>query len=184
MGFSIAETLANNGANVILITGPTNLECQNSNINRINITSAEQMYNEVMKYFKDSDCTIMSAAVADYTPEKTFDKKHKKDSDSLTIKLKPTKDILKELGSIKQKGQILVGFALETDNEIKNAQEKLKRKNLDLIVLNSLNDKGAGFSFDTNKITIIDKNNKIANFELKSKSEVAEDIIEKIIELL
>jgi len=184
MGFSIAETLADNGAEVILISGPTCLNCKNNNIKRIDITSAEQMYNEVVKHFADTDCTIMSAAVADYTPIETFEKKYKKKTESLTIELKPTKDILKELGNLKTKSQLLVGFALETDNELENAKEKLKRKNLDMIVLNSLNEKGAGFSFDTNKITIIDKYNKIANFELKSKVEVAKDIIDKIRELI
>ncbi len=184
MGFAIAEKLAEYEAKVILITGPTCLKCKNKNIKRINITSAEQMFEATLNHFYTADCAIMSAAVADYTPAETFDNKLKKKSTPLTISLKPTKDILKELGNKKNENQILVGFALETNNEINNAKNKLKKKNLDFIVMNSLNDKGAGFNYDTNKITIIDKYNKIANFELKSKTDVAEDIINKIVEII
>ncbi len=184
MGFAIAEELADKNAEVILITGPTHLETKNKSIKKINITSADEMLTNVLEHFSSVDCIIMSAAVADYTPVKTFDKKHKKENSNLQINLKPTSDILKELGKLKKEKQILVGFALETDNEIQNAKNKLKRKNLDFIVLNSLNDAGAGFQYDTNKITIIDKYNKITNFELKSKTEVAKDIVEKIFDLI
>ncbi len=184
MGFAIAEELADKNAEVILITGPTHLETKNKSIKKINITSADEMLTNVLEHFSSADCIIMSAAVADYTPVKTFDKKHKKGNSNLQIALKPTIDILKELGKLKKEKQILVGFALETDNEIQNAKNKLEKKNLDFIVLNSLNDTGAGFQHDTNKITIIDKYNKITNFELKSKTEVAKDIVEKIFDLI
>jgi phosphopantothenoylcysteine decarboxylase/phosphopantothenate--cysteine ligase len=181
MGFAIAEELAEQGADVILISGPTKETTGYTSIKRIDVTSAKEMLAACLKYFPSSAITIMSAAVADYTTTETAKQKIKKKSDNLSINLKPTTDILAELGRRKKSKQILVGFALETNDGLKNAREKLKRKNLDLIVLNSLEDKGAGFRGDTNKITIIDKYNKTAKFELKSKREVARDIVEKII---
>lgn len=184
MGFAIAETLARHGAQVSLISGPTDLHLQHSTIQRINVTSAEEMYEKTVKQFAKSDIAVMSAAVADYTPEKVSITKIKKNGDELHLKLRKTKDILAELGKQKNKKQILVGFALETDHEIENATKKLNAKNLDFIVLNSLKTKGAGFGHDTNKISIIHRNGKKEDFKLKSKSEVANDIVNHIIDLI
>ncbi len=161
MGFAIAEEFANQGAEVTLVCGPNNLKTINKNIQRIDITSAEELFKASLKAFKLADISVLSAAVADYKPSKTANQKIKKSSGTKAIDLIPTKDTLAELGKLKTKKQLLVGFALETENETANAKEKIKKKNLDLIVLNSLNDKGAGFKTDTNKITIIDKSNKI-----------------------
>jgi phosphopantothenoylcysteine decarboxylase/phosphopantothenate--cysteine ligase len=183
MGFFLAEEAINLGAEVTLVIGPNNLTI-NPLINCINIQSAQEMYEAVHKNVDNADIVIMSAAVADYSPKNISDKKIKKKTDSLTIELAPTKDILKSVGEIKKLNQLLVGFALETNDEKENATKKLHAKNLDLIVLNSLNDKGAGFGFNTNKVTIIDKNNNADEFELKSKSLVATDIFNKIISLL
>ena len=183
MGFAIAEELANQGADVTLVCGPNNLKTINKNITRVDITSAEELFNASIKAFKTADISILSAAVADYKPSKAANQKIKKSSGTKAIELIPTKDTLAELGKLKTKKQLLVGFALETENEVANAKVKIKKKNLDLIVLNSLNDKGAGFKTDTNKITTIDKNNKITKFELKSKENVAKDIL-KIIQNL
>ena len=181
MGFAIAGELANEGAEVKLICGPVSLTSNHPNISRVDVTSAEEMYLACMEFFSETDIAVMCAAVADYTPGKTERQKIKKASDSKSLQLKPTKDILAELGKIKSEDQLLVGFALETENELANAKIKLKRKNLDLIVLNSMNDNGAGFNNDTNKITIIDSGNKTHHFELKSKEEVAIDIVNEII---
>lgn len=183
MGFAIAEELSALGAEVTLVTGPTHLKTINQTIKRIDITSSSQMHQKCKENFAQSDITVMSAAVADYTPLDVHDRKLKKKAGNLTIELIPTVDILSELGKEKQNRQILVGFALETDNELANARKKLEKKNLDFIVLNSLKDAGAGFGTQTNKITIID-NNKTSNFELKNKEEVAKDIVNKIIEKL
>ena len=180
MGFAIAKSAANLGAEVFLISGPSYQQVQHSSIKRIDVVSAEDMYKAAHQYFNDVDVAILSAAVADYKPKNVANQKIKKKKSSLTIELAPTKDILASLGDIK-KHQLLVGFALETNNEIENAKNKLKRKNLDFIVLNSLQDKGAGFATNTNKITIIDKNLNEKPFELKSKVEVAEDIINEIV---
>lgn len=180
MGFAIAEEFANQGAEVTLVCGPNNLKTINKNINRIDITSAEELFKASIKVFKSADISILSAAVADFKPSTTATQKIKKSTGTKTIDLIPTKDTLAELGKLKTKKQVLIGFALETQNEVANAKEKIKKKNLDLIVLNSLNDKGAGFKTDTNKITIIDKNNKITKFELKTKEEVAKDILKTI----
>ncbi|MCF6296627.1 MAG: bifunctional phosphopantothenoylcysteine decarboxylase/phosphopantothenate--cysteine ligase CoaBC [Flavobacteriaceae bacterium] len=180
MGFALAEQAANLGAEVILITGPSHETSTNSSINKINIISAKDMYNACHQYFQDVDIAIFSAAVSDYSPKNVANQKIKKKNSLLTIELKPTIDILASVGKIK-KHQFLVGFALETNNEIENAKSKLNRKNLDLIVLNSLQDKGAGFKTDTNKITLIDKNKEVILFDLKSKTEVAQDIFNQII---
>ncbi|WP_296637907.1 bifunctional phosphopantothenoylcysteine decarboxylase/phosphopantothenate--cysteine ligase CoaBC [Polaribacter sp.] len=180
MGFAIAKTAANLGAEVYLISGPSQQQIKHSLIRRINVVAAEEMYVEAHKYFKDVDIAILSAAVADYKPKNVIAQKIKKKDTSLTIELAPTKDILASLGAIK-KQQFLVGFALETNNEVENAKNKIKRKNLDAIVLNSLRDKGAGFATDTNKITIIDKDFNENPLNLKSKDEVAKDIINEII---
>ncbi|WP_194768557.1 bifunctional phosphopantothenoylcysteine decarboxylase/phosphopantothenate--cysteine ligase CoaBC [Tamlana sp. I1] len=180
MGFEIAKAAANLGAEVILVSGPTNQTATHSLIQVIPVTSAQDMYNAVHSHFKTVDVAILSAAVADFKPKEVALQKIKKKSSSLVIELEKTKDILESLGAIKTK-QYLVGFALETENELENAKGKLKRKNLNLIVLNSLNDKGAGFKSDTNKVTFIDDENTISAFELKSKSEVASDLLNKII---
>lgn len=183
MGLALAKQAKNLGADVTLIIGPNKLETVDG-INWINVKTADEMYKQVHASVKKADIIIMSAAVADFKPKNTSLQKIKKNNSFLQLELEPTKDILKSVGEIKTNKQLLVGFALESDNELKNAKDKLKSKNLDLIVLNSLNDKGAGFEFDTNKITIIDKKNKIDNFELKSKSDVAIDIFNKIVSLL
>jgi len=180
MGFELANAAANLGAQVYLVTGPSHEKVFNSLIKRIDVVSAQEMYTEVHKYYDTSDIAICSAAVADYRPKHISDQKIKKSSESMTIELVKTHDILASLGKIK-KNQFLIGFALETDNEIENAILKLKNKNLDLIVLNSLQDKGAGFKKDTNKVSIIDKFENISEFSLKSKAEVAEDIFNEIL---
>lgn len=183
MGFAIAEALAEQGAEVTLVSGPTHLKTINSSIARINIVSAEDMLNTCTELAPSQDIVVMSAAVADYRPENIAQQKIKKKDVLFLLRLTKTTDVLKQLGANKPKNQILVGFALETENELKNAKEKLKNKNLDFIVLNSMNDKGAGFSSDQNKITIIDKKNKANTFPLKNKGEVAQDIVAKIVEL-
>lgn len=182
MGYAIAEECAKRGADVTLISGPVNLEVNHPNIKRIDVESAEDMYDSAHQYFVDTDVTVLCAAVADYTPLKKSDVKMKRENESnLKIELVATKDIAASLGSVKKDSQMLVGFALETNNEEANAKDKLERKNLDFIVLNSLNDKGAGFKCDTNKISIIDRQRR-TDYELKSKSEVANDIIDRIVE--
>ena len=181
MGFSIADSAANLGANVTLISGPTKQKLKNSNINLINVISAEEMFERCTENFKQNEIIIMSAAVSDYTPKYILKNKIKKKSQNLNLELIKTKDILHALSKNKTPEQLLVGFALETTNEIENAKKKLFQKKIDFIVLNSLNDEGSGFENDTNKITIIDKNNKLHKFELKSKREVADDIINHII---
>lgn len=183
MGFELAKKAANLGAEVFLITGPSHETVSNSLIKRIDVLSAEDMYNAAHECFAETDVAILSAAVSDYKPKEVSDVKIKKASNTLTLSLIKTKDILASLGKIKEQ-QFLVGFALETNNELSNAKDKLKSKNLDLIVLNSLNDIGAGFKNDTNKVTIIDKSEKISEFSLKSKAEVAEDIFQEILKKL
>lgn len=177
MGYAIAEAAARLGAAVNLISGPTALVPENPGIKLDKVTTAEEMYQASHRYFSDCDLAILSAAVADYTPVETAAEKIKKKGENLTIHLTKTKDILASLGAIK-KNQFLIGFALETENEIENATGKLKKKNLDLIVLNSLRDKDAGFGKDTNKVTFIDSDNKITPFPVKSKEEVAKDILQ------
>ncbi len=181
MGVAIAEDLASRGAMVTLIAGPGVKLPVLKNLTTISVTTADQMHKACMQYFPDSKVTIMAAAVADYKATVESSSKIKKTGDDLSISLQPTKDILAGMGAVKKAGQLLVGFALETDNELENAKEKLKRKNLDLVILNSMKDIGAGFEQDTNKITIIEKNNEVTVFDLKSKKEVASDITEKII---
>ncbi|EHQ27952.1 bifunctional phosphopantothenoylcysteine decarboxylase/phosphopantothenate--cysteine ligase CoaBC [Mucilaginibacter paludis] len=184
MGFAIADELARLGADVTLISGPSAQQSRRQSIKRVNVTSAAQMLDACRQYFSDAQICVMSAAVADYTPVTVADQKIKKQADGFTIELKKTTDILKVLGTDKRPGQLLVGFALETNEEEKNAEDKLQKKNLDFIVLNSLNDAGAGFKTDTNKITIIDRDLRKTSFELKTKEEVAADICQKIIELI
>jgi phosphopantothenoylcysteine decarboxylase/phosphopantothenate--cysteine ligase len=179
MGYAIAETLAQQGADVILVSGPTHLLPLHPNIRRVNVSSANEMYEECLRLFPSCNIAVMCAAVADFTPEKQEENKIKQKTD-LTILLKKTTDIAAELGKIKRDNQLLAGFALETDNELNNAREKLKSKNLDFIVLNSLNETGAGFSGDTNKITIIDSDGTELRFDTKSKKDVAKDIASHI----
>lgn len=176
MGFSIAEEAARRGADVILITGPVHLQTSHPNITRIDVTSAQEMYESALRYFPGTDGAILSAAVADFRPATKSNTKIK-EKQHLTIELEPNPDIAQELGKVKKENQILAGFALETNDEIQHAKGKLERKNFDFIVLNSLADEGAGFGYDTNKVTVIKRNGDITNFALKSKKEVASDII-------
>ena len=182
MGFALAKTASKLGANVTLITGPSSENLIDDNINIINVVTADQMFAEVKKHFSFSDISIMSAAVSDYKPKNTVNTKIKKENENiLSIELVENIDILKYLGLNKSKEQILVGFALETDNEIINAKSKINKKNLDAIVLNSLRDEGAGFGHDTNKISYINSSGLIKKFKLKSKDKVSVDIFIEII---
>ena len=182
MGFALAEEAANQGAKVTLVAGPTHLSTQHPNIDLVRVRSGKEMYEACLEVNGNADVNILAAAVADYTPKEVAEQKIKKKTDEMSLELVKTTDIAKELGARKHNGQINVGFALETTSEEENAKEKIRKKNFDLIVLNSLNDKGAGFGHDTNKISIIDKENKIRKYELKSKKEVAKDIINAILE--
>ncbi len=185
MGFALAEACAQQGAEVILIAGPVSLTTTHPNIQRIDVESAEEMYQAAMTAFPEADAGILCAAVADYRPEIQADEKIKRESKGeMMLHLVPNKDIAASLGAIKQEGQVLVGFALETNNEATNAESKLKRKNLDFIVLNSLRDAGAGFRCDTNKISIIDRQGETTGYPLKSKQGVAVDIVNKLATLL
>lgn len=185
MGFALAEACAQQGAEVTLIAGPVSLTTTHPNIQRIDVESAEEMYQAAMTAFPKADAGILCAAVADYRPEIQADEKIKRESKGeMILHLVPNKDIAASLGAIKREGQVLVGFALETNNEATNAENKLKRKNLDFIVLNSLRDAGAGFRCDTNKISIIDRQGEITGYPLKSKQGVAVDIVNKLATLL
>jgi len=181
MGFDVANEAANLGAEVFLIAGPTHYKAKNSLVKVTNVVSAQEMYDACHLYFNDVDAAIAAAAVADYRPKFVANQKIKKNEAEFSIELEKTKDILSSLGAIK-KNQFLIGFALETENEIENAKLKIQKKNLDLIVLNSLQDKGAGFKKETNKVTFIDKNFEIEPMELKSKESVAIDILNKVFE--
>ena len=178
MGFALAEVCAERGADVTLIAGPVSLQALHPNIKRIDVESAEEMYDVVVDKYPNMSAAIMCAAVADYAPEIRNEAKIKRTGDDLLLRLKPNKDIAAALGRMKKTGQVLVGFALETNDEEENAWIKLNRKNLDFIVLNSLQDKGAGFKCDTNKITIIEKSGNKLVFETKAKKEVAADIVD------
>ena len=180
MGLAIAEEFAGRGAEVVLVCGPVNLKTSHPAIRRVDVESAAQMYEVTSKEFVNSDVAVLSAAVADFTPKEKADHKIKRGKDDLLLELLPTKDIAAELGRIKTVSQLLIGFALETNDEEINALSKMQRKNLDMIVLNSLNDKGAGFSVDTNKVTILDKAGDKTVYELKTKVEVAKDIVDQI----
>ena len=180
MGYELAKQAAKQGANVILVSGPSSLTIVDDSVTLIRVNTAQQMYDEVHKHYDSVDVGIAAAAVSDYRPKVVADQKIKKAGEEMTIVLEKSPDILLSMGQHK-KNQLLVGFALETENEIANAKKKLEKKNLDFIVLNSLNDKGAGFKKDTNKITIIDKAHNSKSFDLKSKAEVAKDIINEVI---
>jgi phosphopantothenoylcysteine decarboxylase / phosphopantothenate---cysteine ligase len=183
MGYAIAAEAAKLGAEVTLISGPSSLPTP-AMVKRVDVTSAIEMFEACLSNYPQTDIAILSAAVADYKPKKVAESKIKKKEADLNIELEPTKDILAHLGKIKTENQVLVGFALETDNEVENAKSKLERKNLDLIVLNSLKDKRAGFKSETNKVTIIHKGNKLKEFGLKSKQEVAKDLLIEILSII
>lgn len=183
MGYALAESCAESGAEVILISGPVSLSTRHPAIRRIDVESAEEMYKAATEFYPVCDAGILCAAVADFTPETVAPNKIKREKDDLLIKLKPTRDIAAALGQMKEPHQRLIGFALETHDELAHAQEKRKRKNFDFIVLNSLNDKGAGFRYDTNKITIVDESGHTP-YPLKSKQEAANDIIGKLASIL
>ncbi|MCP4802079.1 bifunctional phosphopantothenoylcysteine decarboxylase/phosphopantothenate--cysteine ligase CoaBC [Flavobacteriaceae bacterium] len=183
MGFEIAKAASNLGAEVRLITGPTHQKISSNLITVIPVVSAQEMYEQVHQFYENCDIAILSAAVADYKIKFISNQKIKKEEHSLTLELEKTQDILASLGKLKN-NQLLVGFALETDNEITNAIKKLKNKNLDLIVLNSLSDKGAGFGTNTNKVTLIKRDLSTTNFPLKSKAEVSKDILNEILKLI
>ncbi len=180
MGFALAEACAERGAKVILIAGPVSLKTVSNAIQRIDVESAGEMYDACMQFFPEADLGILCAAVADFTPEKKADTKTKRKEADLQVVLKPTQDIAAALGQKKKPNQLLVGFALETDNEEVNALDKMKRKNLDFIVLNSLRNPGAGFGHDTNQVTIFSRNGHRFDHSLKSKAAVAEDILDTI----
>ena len=183
MGYSLAETALSLGAEVKLISGPTNQSISSENIKIVHIKSGKELHQAILNDYNNSDIVIMAAAVSDYKPIEFSEKKIKKDNNKLNIKFEKTTDILFELGQNK-KHQILVGFALENNNELSNAINKLEKKNLDLIVLNSLNDEGAGFGYDTNKITVVDCSGNVTPYKLKKKDEVADDVFKHIIELM
>lgn len=180
MGIALAETCARRGAKVMLVCGPTSLGTTQAGIRRIDVESAEDMFREATAHFPESDAAILCAAVADFTPAQASDRKIKREADDLVLRLKPTRDIAQTLGQMKREGQKLIGFALETHDETAHAHEKLERKNFDFIVLNSLNDPGAGFRHDTNKITIISQTDSVV-YPLKSKKEVAADIVDRLV---
>ena len=179
MGFALAEACAGRGAEVTLVCGPTALQCHHPAIRKIDVESAADMHREATARFPQTDAAILCAAVADFTPEHIADQKIKREGDGLLLRLKPTRDIAQALGEMKHEGQKLVGFALETHDELSHAREKMARKNLDFIVLNSRNDEGAGFRHDTNKVTILTPTDTFA-YPLKDKKKVAEDIIDKL----
>lgn len=182
MGIEIARAFADQGAEVTLVLGPSNISPNRNNINLLPVTSAKEMYDAVMIFFPKTDIAVLSAAVADFRPEIVADQKIKKnpDTDSITLKLVKTDDILKTVGSQKKENQVVVGFALETENGIANAKKKLHTKNIDLIVLNEMSEQGVGFKTKTNKISIINKNDEMTEFDLKPKSEVALDVLNAI----
>ena len=182
MGIEVARAFADQGADVTLVLGPSNISPNRKNINLIPVTSAKEMYDAVMAFFPKTDIAVLSAAVADFRPEMVAEQKIKKnpDNDTFTIKLVKTEDILKSVGKIKTENQTVVGFALETENGLENAKKKLHTKNIDLIVLNEMNESGVGFKTKTNKITIINRDDQVTSFDLKQKNEVAIDILNAI----
>lgn len=184
MGFALAEEFADRGAEVILVAGPVSLKTSHSAIQRIDVESASQMYEKVMEHFAGCDVVVSCAAVADFSPVQQVGQKLKRGKENLTLELLPTPDIAAALGEKKQSGQFLVGFALETNDETCNALQKLHKKNLDLIILNSLRDANACFGYDTNKVTMIDREEKQYHYELKSKQAVARDIVDRIVSMI
>ncbi len=184
MGFELAEELARQGADVTLVSGPTHLSCHNPDIHRVDVKSAQEMFEQCMHYGPNADIIIMAAAVADYTPRETAPQKIKKHEEGLQLELVKTKDILSTLGHQRREGQLITGFALETENELENAKGKLQNKNIDIIVLNSMNNPKAGFNKPTNQVTMIDRDGQMIQGEAKSKAEVAKEIIQFIISKL
>lgn len=185
MGYALAEACANRGAEVILVSGPVSLSTHHPSIKRIDVESADEMYEATVQAFQEANAAILCAAVADYRPENKAEQKIKREKDEeLLLRLVANKDIAAALGSMKKDGQVLVGFALETQNGVQHATGKLERKNLDFIVLNSLSDAGAGFRCDTNKVSILERNGQITEYALKSKTEVAGDIVNKLVDYL
>ena len=185
MGYALAEACANRGAEVILVSGPVSLSTHHPAIKRIDVESADEMYEATVQAFQEANAAILCAAVADYRPENKTEQKIKREKDEeLMLRLVANKDIAAALGSMKKDGQVLVGFALETQNGVQHATGKLERKNLDFIVLNSLSDAGAGFRCDTNKVSILERNGQITEYALKSKTEVAGDIVNKLVDYL
>lgn len=184
MGYALADAMAAQGAQVTLVSGPSAATISDPSINLVKVNSAQEMYEVCLNFFSETDVAILAAAVADYKPAHVADQKIKKKSESLTLELVKTQDIAAALGKLKKNGQFTVGFALETENEMENARKKLSAKNFDLIVLNSLNEAGAGFGHNTNKISIIDKQNNVRDFELKNKKDVAQDIVNTIIDTI
>ena len=184
MGIAIAEEFAQRGDEVTLVKGPTSLDPNSDKIQQVKVQTAAEMFDACAQYFSESDVIVFAAAVADYTPANPAKEKIKKQGETLSLELVRTKDIAGELGKLRTDKQIIAGFALETENEMENAADKLKRKHFDLIVLNSLRDEGAGFQGDTNKITIIDKEGNVTTFGLKSKAEVAKDIVDYVSKMM
>ena len=184
MGFAIAEACAEAGAKVILVSGPVNIQSQTNGIELERVTSAGDMFDACEKHLDSIDIAVFNAAVSDFTPVEHYDSKVKRGTDNWTIELKPTRDIAGELGRRKKKGQVFVGFALETDNEVANANAKMQKKNLDLMVLNSLREEGAGFGTDTNKVTMIDRKGGMEEYELKPKAGVAADLVNRLAKLM
>lgn len=184
MGYRIADAFAARGADVTIVSGPVNVASLYPGVRVVGVTTASEMYENTVRCYADSDIVVLCAAVADYAPELVADHKIKRTGDRMTLDLVPNRDIAAAIGEIKRPGTVTVGFALETDNEMANAVSKIRRKNLDAIVLNSLNDKGAGFSYDTNKITIVSSSGDVIEGELKSKKEAAEDIVDYVEKLL
>jgi phosphopantothenoylcysteine decarboxylase/phosphopantothenate--cysteine ligase len=184
MGYAIADAFAETGAEVVLVSGPTTMQPENKTVQVVRVTSADEMFKACESRITHTDIAIFSAAVADFTPEEVAGRKVKRGAEDLVIRMKPTTDIAATLGAQKKPRQLFIGFALETHDGLEHAKEKLDRKNLDLIVLNSLEDQGAGFGTETNRVTMIDKKGRVEAFDLKKKHEVARDIVEKTINLL
>lgn len=184
MGIALAEEFASRGCRVIMIKGPTPLQVVNKDIKEVDVQTAAEMFGACTQYFSECDVIVFAAAVADYTPKHPATSKIKKNDTEITLELVKTRDIAGELGKQKKPGQVVVGFALETDDELNNAREKLKKKNLDLMVLNSMRDEGAGFGFDTNKVTLMDIKGNVTKFDLKLKTEAARDIVQVVFEIL
>jgi len=184
MGFAIAEAFAAEGARVHLVAGPVSLETHAKGVKVIRVTSAAQMFERCSEVMDQMDIAVFNAAVSDYTPVSAFGKKVKRGAGLWSIQLKPTRDIAAEMGKRKSAGQVLVGFALETDHELEHARQKLENKNLDLVVLNSMQDSGAGFGTDTNRVTMIDRMGNVEKYELKPKVQVAGDLVQRVIEML
>jgi len=184
MGYAIAEAFARQGAWVTLVSGPVSVSAQHHRITVVDVTTAAEMYDACREHIGQTDIAVFNAAVSDFTPETPLTNKMKRGSADRTIRLQPTRDIAAEMGKQKRSGQLFAGFALETGNGLENARKKLERKNLDLVVLNSLEDEGAGFGTETNKVTFVDKSGFIDTFEVKPKREVAGDIVRKIAKMM